>query len=268
MHTLANRRNTVVLSPGGNGLDMGELLEGDANNDNAVDAADASLINAAFGSSVGGPTWDPRADFNEDSVVNGVDMNLLAANYNQTGDVVLGASALASATSRASLAAPRTNLAATVDLGFEPNTFTVEPGDTITMDVKMYAGSQDVDTVDLQIFYPATNLQLVDEAGDPVTMVEVDPALDMVLENEVNAAEGAISVVATMLGDTLSGEATLATLRFRALAPSSAARVLFSAWDPPTDLLYEGQSVFGDWSSATVTITGGYSMYLPLMLKP
>jgi hypothetical protein len=90
MHTLANRWSDLELVASDNAVDMGELLEGDADNDNDVDGTDASLVNLAFGSVPGDANWDPRADFNEDEVINGVDMGLLAANFGRIGDVEVG----------------------------------------------------------------------------------------------------------------------------------------------------------------------------------
>jgi Xaa-Pro aminopeptidase len=90
MHTLANRWSNLVLAAGDNTVDLGTLLEGDADNDNDVDAADASLLNRAFGTVPGNANWDPRADLNEDDVVNATDMALLAASFGRSGDVEVG----------------------------------------------------------------------------------------------------------------------------------------------------------------------------------
>ena len=61
------------------------LPAGDINNDNTVSGVDAAMLRAAYGSSLGGPGWNPNADLNGDNQVSGTDAALLRANYGKTG---------------------------------------------------------------------------------------------------------------------------------------------------------------------------------------
>ncbi len=79
-HTLAFLAEGVNLVPGVNVLSLGPLLEGDANNDNAIDILDFSLLRMLYGSS------DPRVDFNQDGIVDTMDFSLFRQNFGRLGD--------------------------------------------------------------------------------------------------------------------------------------------------------------------------------------
>jgi dienelactone hydrolase len=82
LHTLANRRS-LTLSPGANVVSFGTLKEGDANDDNCVTFTDFEILAGAFW-----PGYDPRADFNQDGVVNILDFSMLRENFAVCGDIV------------------------------------------------------------------------------------------------------------------------------------------------------------------------------------
>lgn len=54
---------------------------GDVNGDFTVNIYDLILLNQAFGSTPGGPSWDQYADINEDNIVNVLDVLLLGKKY-------------------------------------------------------------------------------------------------------------------------------------------------------------------------------------------
>jgi len=277
MHTLANRWSDLALVAGDNAVDMGELLEGDADNDNDVDGTDASLVNLAFGTVPGAPNWDPRADFNEDAVVNGVDMGLLGANFGRVGDVEIGPmSHVLRPTSRATRNMPHDSrltfdvLRSTspVTITFSPPSITADVNDVLTVDVVIEAGTQPVDTVEAHIYFPAGALQVVDAGGNPVTTVEGGTAFDMELTNSANNGAGTIHYAATMLGGSLTGDITVATIRFKALSPTMGNWLRFQVWPPEkTDVTYLGRSVLTAWPAASVTVEGYPKVYLPIILK-
>jgi hypothetical protein len=60
------------------------LLEGDANGDNRVDLDDYVVLSRGWMSSRSHATYDPRADFNRDGLINVPDLRLLAANWLKT----------------------------------------------------------------------------------------------------------------------------------------------------------------------------------------
>ena len=266
MHTLANRRNSITLVEGVNNVDMGTLLEGDTDNDNDVDAADASVVNAAFGTTPPDDDWDPRADLNEDGVVNATDMALVADNYGQVGDIVLDGGALLAAESSSKLSAAPRLAAGPVSIAFDPDAYEVGVGDTFEARLVLHAGNQPLDAVEAHIRFPAHALAIVDGSGNPATTVTGSGAFDMELANSVDNVAGTIHYAATMVGGSLTSEVHVATLRFKALAPTRD-WLHFSVWEPRTDVSYHGESVLGSWPAAAVYVRGAANAYLPLTLR-
>ncbi|MFQ5343766.1 MAG: hypothetical protein ACE5F6_19660, partial [Anaerolineae bacterium] len=284
MHTLANRRPAVALASGDNTLNMGQLLEGDADNDNDVDGTDASLVNLAFGTVPGDANWDPRADFNEDGLVDSVDMALLAANFGRAGDIELDATQDAR---RNTQYAVRTTLSPSspthhqrvrtptrlrptspVTITFVNVPTSVQMNDVFEADVLIHAGAQPVDTAEAYIYFPSAALQVVDGAGLPASSVQGSSAFDMELANGVDNSAGTIHYAATMLGSLLTGDITVATIRFKAIGLTSQGGLRFQVWPPEkTDVTYRGQSVLTGWPAAPVTVRGPAMVYLPVVLK-
>ena len=269
MHTLANVRARVVLAPGENTIDLGTLLEGDADNDNDVDATDASLVNLAFGTAPGNARWDPRADFNEDNVVNATDMALLAANFGRRGDIPIGAAAgqpWAGAPVRLAQAAAAEGAA--VSIGFSPSPITVDKGQIFTVNVVIHAGTQPVDAVQAYIAFPAGILRVVDAAGNPTDRVQGGTAFTLELTNSVDNSTGLIRYAATVPGGSRTGDVVVATLRFKAMQPSALGYLRFGVWEPTrTDVTYLGQSLLTAWPATPVTVRGTAYAYLPFAEK-
>ena len=85
-HTLKRVKHLQAITPGGNNVNFGTLLEGDGVNNNIVNVFDLSLLASTFGKSSGDPGFDSRADFNHDGTVNIFDLSLLATNFSKTGE--------------------------------------------------------------------------------------------------------------------------------------------------------------------------------------
>ncbi len=85
-HTLKRVKLSQALVAGGNNINFGTLLEGDANNDNFVTLADFSLLLNSFNKTLGDLGYDPGADFNNDNFVTLADFSLLLNNFNQAGE--------------------------------------------------------------------------------------------------------------------------------------------------------------------------------------
>jgi hypothetical protein len=83
-HTLINVKRNVAISAPGTSLDMGTLLEGNANDDNVLNIQDFGIMAASYGKSSGDAGYDPRADFDRNGRVNIADFGLLAANYGKS----------------------------------------------------------------------------------------------------------------------------------------------------------------------------------------
>jgi len=249
---------------------MGTLLEGDSDNNNEVDGADASIVNLAFGSVPASANWDPRADFNEDNVINGVDMALLADSFGQAGDIEVSGAASASASPRIALrpAIRAANAAAPVSIIFSPASITRSVGDIFTVNVVIQAGAQPVDTVDAWISYPTSLLRVVTSGGSPASAIEGGSAFGLELINVADNADGTIHYAATMLGGSLTGNITLATIRFKAVGPGAGEWLRFMVWEPTaTDVTYRGNSVLTAWPSAPVAVTGRAKVYMPAIMK-
>lgn len=83
IHTLRLRKDNIEVLPPGTStiVDFGTLQEGDANNDNKVNALDAALLGVAYWGEIGDGSYDPRADFDGNGRINARDSSLLATNY-------------------------------------------------------------------------------------------------------------------------------------------------------------------------------------------
>jgi len=90
-HALQRCNYNTGLIVGSITVDFGELLEGDANNDNCVTNLDFTILATAFESCSPGGTFDARADFNEDTCVTNLDFSLLAAHFELCGDDFIAA---------------------------------------------------------------------------------------------------------------------------------------------------------------------------------
>jgi peptide/nickel transport system substrate-binding protein len=69
-HCLINVKRGVTIATFSTIVDMGALLEGDANNDNIINIQDFGLLAAAYGKSSGATGFDARADFDRNGVIN------------------------------------------------------------------------------------------------------------------------------------------------------------------------------------------------------
>jgi hypothetical protein len=85
--TLMNVRRGVVVSPPSTFVDLGTLLEGDANQDDAIDLDECAILSAAWLASKDQPQYDLRADFDRNGLINAADLSLLAANWLRSSPV-------------------------------------------------------------------------------------------------------------------------------------------------------------------------------------
>lgn len=79
--SLTNAKRSVVISIPNTSVDMGTLLEGDANQDNIVDFDDYAILSKCWLASESQLEYDVRADFDRNGLVNASDLSLLAANW-------------------------------------------------------------------------------------------------------------------------------------------------------------------------------------------
>jgi hypothetical protein len=131
------------------------------------------------------------------------------------------------------------------------------------------AGSQPVDTADVYLTYDTDFLAVVDAAGNPATTVQAGTALANVLANSVDSTNGVVHYAASTSGTGPTGNIKVATLRFKAVLPTTQTRLRFSVSAPQqTAVLYHGDPVLGFWPATTVRVTGGQGLTLPFIARP
>jgi len=80
-HTLINVKRDVVISTPSTAVDMGTLLEGNANDDIIINISDFGILAVSYMKMDGEPGYDARADFDRNGIINISDFGLLAVNY-------------------------------------------------------------------------------------------------------------------------------------------------------------------------------------------
>jgi len=88
-HTLLNVKRNVNITALSTSVDMGILLEGNADNNTIIDISDFGILAVAFNASSGQPGYDARADFDRNGIVDISDFGLLAVNFNQISPVTV-----------------------------------------------------------------------------------------------------------------------------------------------------------------------------------
>ena len=88
-HSLTNFKQGAVITVPSTDIDMGILLEGDADGSNVVNLSDFSILAKTYGKSTGDSGFDARADFDCSGTINLSDFSLLAANYARSGPVMV-----------------------------------------------------------------------------------------------------------------------------------------------------------------------------------
>lgn len=80
--------SAFIMSPSVTNLSSGEIvnmLSGDLNEDNVINASDYSIAKAAINATPSSPNWNEAADLNKDGVVNLFDLVILSKNIGKIG---------------------------------------------------------------------------------------------------------------------------------------------------------------------------------------
>ena len=266
-HTLSLRKNNVWANDVRYGaatyVDFGTLLEGDASDDNNVNAIDSAIMATSYWKRSTAADFDGRADFNEDDYIDARDASLLATNYWRTGSTLLSTATTT----------PQT-LPEGADIAFSPLTAQVAPGDIFTLTVTVATHGNDVQAADVFIQFNPALLQVVDDDGQPTDTVKpIYDSLNMVLANRVDNANGIIAYAAMEITpyvptDTLR----LFDIPLRACAPSgaegTALTFLFDQDNGRVTLLtQEGYDIIQNNYPATIDITSPFMLVLPQMYQ-
>jgi len=269
-HTLRNLISNVTLNAGNNALNAGTLKEGDANDSNNINALDVSVVAGTYNKGPGDTGYDARANFNEDTIVNALDVFVVSR---QLWPVRRRGRDHSAGPGRAggSRNAPNRAEAGTVQIVINPSTKTVNVDDVFTMVIEVQAGAQAVSAVDAFVDFDPTKLQVVDAGGSPASGIEQGTTLPAVFQNSADNILGRIDYsAATFSPFPPSGTFTLATIRFKALAATTGTPVAFSQTTPRvTTAAYLGSDVLGGVTDGVVVIQGPtiHNVYLPMLAK-
>jgi hypothetical protein len=86
-HSLINVKRSVVILAPSTSVDLGTILEGNANQDTIVDLDDYVLLSSSWLSSESQAEYDARTDFDRNGLINAYDLSLLAANWLRTSPI-------------------------------------------------------------------------------------------------------------------------------------------------------------------------------------
>jgi hypothetical protein len=259
-HTLSNKRTAYTLVSGVNTINMGELKEGDANNDDTVNSSDFLLLRGSYFKSEGEPGFVDGADFNEDGTVNSSDFLLLRNNYFMSGPIEVGGGGGQGEAVSLSVVTVPTD---TVSIAVDPALTTVREGDEFELDIRIDAGETGVAVADVYLDFNGDNLEVLD-------ILDGD-SLDMIAERFENS-EGAVDIAAGTFGTPVTGTFVLATVQLRAKVDTQGATtpVTFSLTTPRQTVVKDAE----DHNLLQTAIDGAiriddasYSLYLPAVLR-
>jgi hypothetical protein len=89
-HCLTNIKRAVAVTAPSCNVDMGTLLEGNANDDDWINLQDYDILAAAYGKGQGDSGYTAGADFNRSGRINVADFGLLVDNYNEVTPISIG----------------------------------------------------------------------------------------------------------------------------------------------------------------------------------
>jgi len=275
LHALANKRPNVAITGAAQAVDAGTLLEGDANADGIINIKDFSLLSKAYGQYCGLAEYDRRVDLNDDCITNIKDFSLLSTNYLRFGPIVQtmgNAVQIMPQDTPKPVEPPAPAIAAlsTVSISLMPASATVAPGAIVTVAITVAAGAQPVNGVDAFLNFDPAYLSVVDAVGHPVSQTALLPgaALSTIMVNRADNLTGSIDYSAGLLGSAVTGDFTLATIRFQAKSatPPEGTPVTFNLVFPrTTDVVYGGDSVLGGRQDGAIMVRRRH--YLPVIVR-
>jgi len=174
----------------------------------------------------------------------------------------------ASIAAAALAAAPGASAAsAGVDFSLAPSSLTVSVNGVFTVDIRVDASDQEVDTVEAHVDFDSTYLRVVDESGDlidgiadgailPGSLATTTLATSLLNRVDNDSGHADIACAIPPDGDPVAGAFVLGTVRFRALGEVSATSLTFhTAGVRTTMAVRNAVDVTGNPGSSTVVIT-------------
>jgi hypothetical protein len=153
-----------------------------------------------------------------------------------------------------------------VNLSIQPSTETVGVGEVFELVIQADAGVQPVSGIDAFVDFVPAHLEVVDaDVGAPGIQITPGSALPTVIVNEADNYLGTIDFSAGKLGAPFpTGTFDVATIQFRALAPTSPSTAVTFSTSPPrqTRADYAGGDVTGTLTGGTVTVTVDAPVFL------
>jgi len=80
-HTLKNVKRNVLISHPGTAVNLGTLLEGNADDNTKIDLIDFSILAQSWSANLGDPGFDSRADFDRNGSIDLLDLYLEVSNW-------------------------------------------------------------------------------------------------------------------------------------------------------------------------------------------
>jgi hypothetical protein len=153
----------------------------------------------------------------------------------------------------------------TVDIAVVPSEVTVELKETFTLEIWIYPHDQQVDTVDADLTFDPTYLEVLSITGDPAALPE---ELYSVFDNTSGTLTHSRGV---LVGTPPSSDFRLCSIELRAKAITDGGVLSLSkgtilAFTGLTDAYFAGKSLLDISSDGTVTVTG-WQVLLPMVLK-
>ncbi|MBI4498911.1 MAG: hypothetical protein HY689_13545 [Chloroflexi bacterium] len=155
-----------------------------------------------------------------------------------------------------SLAAPQ---AGAVTIAMDPGSASLEVGQMVALDIRVNAGTQQVDAVDVFLDFDPAVLRVVDAAGNEAGAVT--PASNSPLKQTLaNRADNALGRIDFSAGRSPadapgSGSFVVATVRFHGRAPGSSAVAFSLTSARPTGVFFQSVALLGSVTDGSVTVT-------------
>jgi len=236
--------------------DFGELLVGEANDDNLVDISDFGVWKATFWS-----TADLRADFDLSRRVDIDDFGWIKKNFLKQGDGPLSTRASMPYAWETSSPIGQSQ-ASTVTVYLDPPASSVAADEIFTVAIKIAAGMQQVDGAQAYVDFAPEHLMVTGISGGGVLPDEI--------YNSYSNTLGQADYAAGDISETVSGTFTLATITFQAVTETTGTptELSFHTTSPRETRVILGETTLtSTLSGGEVVIVGSHYIYLPLVLR-